>query len=153
MEAYRERARVAIRAREGDADAAFAEDEIHPDDKPDEVEDPVESGRQSLELGVGVKWLDMVVDGGRADVDGILQVTDDDDIVFSPMDTHLAAVEFRRKEFMTMGMEMGHASDQDTITLTFKVDGEYTEMLLAIFDQSIFVNVAYCLLDICPSRG
>ena len=33
-----------IRAREGDTDAAFKEDEIHPDDKPDDVEDPVDHG-------------------------------------------------------------------------------------------------------------
>ena len=41
------------------------------------------------------------------------------------MESTLAAVEFRRKDFITMGMEMGDASSQDTLTLSFKVDGDY----------------------------
>ena len=36
VEAYKERARLAMSAREGD-DAVFMDDELHPDDRPDEV--------------------------------------------------------------------------------------------------------------------
>ena len=33
MDEYRERARLALRAKEGDADAAFKDDDVHPDDE------------------------------------------------------------------------------------------------------------------------
>ena len=48
-------------------------------------------------------------------------------------------------------MEMGSSEQSDLLRLTFKEDGKVVEMDLKLFDQSVFVNVAYSLLDLCPA--
>ena len=155
MEAYKERARIAVRAREGDADAAFADDDIHPDDEPDEVVDPVEAGVAALEVGVAVEWQGYPQDGELRDEDGILMIVEDEDGIefqFQPMEIDVQPQYFQLHEFFNMEMQMGSSDDGDILRLTFKENGEYVEMSLRLFDQSIFVNVAYALLDLCPTK-
>ena len=54
-----------------------------------------------------------------------------------------------------MSMQMDGTSEHgDSLILTFKSneDGSYSEMELLILDTSLFVPVAYALLEACPKK-